>query len=95
MQTKVAVSRSSCRAVFPEQIAQRVAELSTQIGRDYSKIGMPVCIVGILQGAAVFVADLVREIGDRLPVELQYLDIFHTGPHSRFPFPLRESLCCS
>ena len=41
-------------------IAQRVSELGEQISRDYR--GEKLLLVGVLKGAAVFLADLVRAI---------------------------------
>ncbi len=43
-----------------EQIARRVRELAAQISADYA--GRPLLIVGILKGAWIFLADLVREL---------------------------------
>jgi len=43
-----------------QQIAQKVKELGVQITRDYA--GQSVILVGVLKGAAVFLADLAREI---------------------------------
>jgi hypoxanthine phosphoribosyltransferase len=43
-----------------QQIAQKVKELGAQISRDYA--GQSVILVGVLKGAAVFLADLAREI---------------------------------
>jgi len=43
-----------------EQIRHRVAELGRQIDRDYA--GEKVVLVGVLKGAAIFLADLARSI---------------------------------
>ncbi len=43
-----------------EQIAARVAELGSQITRDFA--GEPVVLVGVLKGAAIFLGDLARQI---------------------------------
>jgi hypoxanthine phosphoribosyltransferase len=43
-----------------EQIAQRIAELGRQIDIDFA--GQSVVLVGVLKGAAVFLADLARSI---------------------------------
>ncbi|MHB1794649.1 MAG: hypoxanthine phosphoribosyltransferase [Acidobacteriaceae bacterium] len=42
------------------QIQQRVSELGTEISRDFA--GRKVVLVGVLKGAAPFVADLVRAV---------------------------------
>jgi hypoxanthine phosphoribosyltransferase len=43
-----------------EQIATRVAEIGAQISHDFA--GQSVLLVGVLKGAAVFLADLARSI---------------------------------
>ena len=43
-----------------EEIATRVAELGAQISRDF--VGEAVLLVGVLKGAAIFLADLARSI---------------------------------
>ena len=43
-----------------EQIQQRVNELGAEISRDFA--GQRIMLVGVLKGAAIFVADLVRAI---------------------------------
>jgi hypoxanthine phosphoribosyltransferase len=43
-----------------EQIAERVAELATQISRDFA--GQSVIFIGVLKGAAIFLSDLAREV---------------------------------
>jgi hypoxanthine phosphoribosyltransferase len=42
------------------QIAERVAEIGKQIDRDYA--GQSVVLLGVLKGAAIFLADLARNI---------------------------------
>lgn len=43
-----------------EQITKRVAELGADITRDFK--GEPVMLVGVLKGAAIFLADLSRQL---------------------------------
>lgn len=43
-----------------EEIRKRVAELGTEITRDFA--GEPVILVGVLKGSAIFLADLARQI---------------------------------
>jgi hypoxanthine phosphoribosyltransferase len=43
-----------------DQIARRVAEMGRQIDRDY--VGEKIVLVGVLKGAAIFLADLARSI---------------------------------
>ena len=46
--------------VSREAIAQRVAELGEEIGRDYA--GRDLVMVGVLKGVFIFMADLVRAL---------------------------------
>ena len=60
------------RVLFTEEeIAARVAELGEQISKDYKDIDSPLLTVGILNGALVFFADLVRKIS--IPVQFDTL----------------------
>jgi len=43
-------------------IQSRVTELGAQIGRDYAGADDPLLLLGVLKGAAVFLADLARAI---------------------------------
>ena len=51
-QLKVLISR--------QDVAKRVAELGAQITKDFE--GQAVILVGVLKGAAIFLADLARHI---------------------------------
>ena len=49
------------RVLIPRQdVAKRVGELGAQISKDYA--GQSVNLVGVLKGAAIFLADLARQI---------------------------------
>lgn len=64
----------------PEQIAQRVNELGEQITADYAPLidaGDQIIMVGILRGAAIFMADLARAV--KLPVEMDYMCVSSYG----------------
>lgn len=50
-----------------KKIAARVKELGAQITKDYK--GEPIVVVGVLKGAFIFLADLVRAIDAPLSVE--------------------------
>ena len=52
-----------------ETIAAKVAELGQQIAKDYE--GKDVVVVGILNGAAVFFTDLIRQI--KLPINIDFI----------------------
>ena len=56
-------------------IAQRVKELGAEITRDYK--GAQLMVVGILNGAFIFMADLVREI--RLEMEIDFIRVGSYG----------------
>jgi hypoxanthine phosphoribosyltransferase len=52
---------SELKVLIPRQdVAKRVAELGAQITKDYA--GQSVNLVGVLKGAAIFLADLARQI---------------------------------
>ncbi|NPV26133.1 MAG: hypoxanthine phosphoribosyltransferase [Firmicutes bacterium] len=61
--------------ITTEQIKQRVKEMGKEITRDYAD--RELLIVGILKGAFVFMADLVREI--TIPVALDFMDVSSYG----------------
>jgi len=61
-----------------ETIARRVRELAAQISADYR--GRPLRLVGILKGAWVFLADLVRELP--LEVTVDFISIESYGDNS-------------
>ena len=58
-----------------DDIARRVAELGAQITADYA--GRTPLLVGVLKGAFVFMADVVRAID--LPVEVDFMAISSYG----------------
>lgn len=58
-----------------EQIKERVKELGSQISRDFA--GEELLVVGILKGAFVFLADLIRHI--EIPVRVDFMDLSSYG----------------
>ncbi len=62
-----------------EQIRGRVAEMGDQIGADYGD--EPVLLIAVLRGAALFVADLAREITS--PVELDFMAVSSYGSSTK------------
>lgn len=60
-----------------EQIAARVKELGAQITNDYEDADGDLVLVGILKGAVVFFADLIREID--LPLSMDFMAISSYG----------------
>jgi hypoxanthine phosphoribosyltransferase len=62
-----------------EQIAERVRELGAEISRDYA--GRTVLLVGVLRGAALFMADLARAIST--PVEIDFMAVSSYGSSTK------------
>lgn len=67
-----------------EQLSQRVHEMGKQIEHDYAglvakdaKPGESLLVISVLRGAAIFMADLVREID--LPLEMDYMAVSSYG----------------
>jgi len=58
-----------------QQIGQRVAELGATITRDFRD--EPVVFVGVLKGAAIFLADLAREV--RLDATFDFISVSSYG----------------
>jgi hypoxanthine phosphoribosyltransferase len=58
-----------------EDVARRVAELARDVSRDY--IGKRPVLVGVLKGAWVFLADLVRQLS--IPVRVDFLKVSSYG----------------
>lgn len=62
--------------IFTEdQVRARIAELGAEISSDYGD--RPVLLIAVLRGAALFVADLSREITS--PVELDFMAVSSYG----------------
>jgi hypoxanthine phosphoribosyltransferase len=58
-----------------QEIEARVAQLGAQISADYA--GKEVLVVGILKGAFVFCADLIRQMD--LPVQMDFMAVSSYG----------------
>jgi hypoxanthine phosphoribosyltransferase len=58
-----------------EQLQARVAELGTEITRDYA--GGELFLMGVLKGAVFFLADLMRHV--ELPCELDFMAVSSYG----------------
>ncbi|HEY3417175.1 MAG TPA: hypoxanthine phosphoribosyltransferase [Armatimonadota bacterium] len=61
-----------------EEIAQRVADLGAQISADYE--GKAIVLVGVLNGAVVFLSDLMRQI--TVPVSMDLVAISSYGSYT-------------
>lgn len=58
-----------------EEITKRVHELGASISRDYE--GLDLLMVGILKGAIIFMADLIRAVD--IPVEIDFMAVSSYG----------------
>ena len=65
--------------ITEQQIRRRVKQLGKQISKDFE--GKELVLVGILKGAAIFLADLVREI--TIPVDYDFVAISSYGADTR------------
>jgi len=72
------LSRNLKPLISAQQIQQRIRELAAEIRRDYAD-KRPV-LVGVLKGAFMFLADLVRELG--FPVECDFIKISSYGQNT-------------
>ena len=61
-----------------EQIARRVEELGEEISRDYD--GKDIVLVGVLNGAVAFLADLMRRI--TVPLSIDFVAISSYGSYT-------------
>ena len=64
--------------VSPEQLQQRIAELGEEVSRDYADRDL--FMVGVLKGAVVFIADLMREL--TVPCEVDFMAVSSYGSHT-------------
>ena len=65
--------------ISEEQVHERVRELGAEISRDYE--GRQLLLVAVLRGAALFIADLSREI--TVPVELDFMAVSSYGSSTK------------
>jgi len=56
-------------------LRQRVAELGSELTKDYA--GKNIMVIGILKGAVIFMADLIREI--KLPLRYDFMAVSSYG----------------
>jgi hypoxanthine phosphoribosyltransferase len=61
--------------VSSEDLTRRIAELGAEISRDYE--GRDLVLVGVLKGAVLFIADLMRHL--TVPCELDFMAISSYG----------------
>ncbi len=61
--------------VTREELTRRVSELGAEISRDYE--GRDLVMVGVLKGAVIFIADLLREL--TVPCEIDFMAVSSYG----------------
>jgi hypoxanthine phosphoribosyltransferase len=61
--------------IEPDRLQRRVSELGAEISRDYA--GGDVLLIGILKGAVIFIADLMREL--EVPCEVDFMAVASYG----------------
>ncbi|MDR3280325.1 MAG: hypoxanthine phosphoribosyltransferase [Synergistaceae bacterium] len=60
-----------------DAIQRRVSELAMEIEREYR--GKEIIVTGVLKGAAIFMADLVRRIGPSVDVRMDFIAVSSYG----------------
>lgn len=65
--------------ITEEEISERVRELGKAVARDYT--GLDPLLVGVLKGAVVFLADLIRVID--VPVTVDFIGVSSYGASAR------------
>lgn len=61
--------------ITEEELKAKISELGQQISRDYT--GKDLLLVGVLKGAVVFMADLIRQIS--IPVDVDFMAVSSYG----------------
>jgi hypoxanthine phosphoribosyltransferase len=61
--------------VTAEELRRRIGELGTEISRDYD--GRDLIMIGVLKGAVLFLADLMREL--TVPCEIDFMAVSSYG----------------
>lgn len=61
--------------ISSDQLQQRLDEMADQINRDYQ--GKSIIVVGVLKGAFMFLADLIRRLS--IPVEVDFVRLASYG----------------
>jgi hypoxanthine phosphoribosyltransferase len=61
-----------------DRIQARIAEMGAQISREYQEAERPV-VIGVMKGAIFFLADLVRNIQVRDPLQIEFVRLSSYG----------------
>ncbi len=62
-----------------ERIKERIAEIGAQISADYQ--GEPILMIAVLRGAALFIADLARQV--TTPLEIDFMAVSSYGSSTK------------
>ncbi len=62
------------------EIERRIADIASEIEREYR--GQEVVFTGILKGAAIFLSDLVRAVGESVDVRMDFMAVSSYGDGS-------------
>ena len=73
-----------------DKIQSRIAELGSQINRDYA--GRPLVLIGILKGSFMFMADLVRHLNSPVRIEFMGTRSYEKGTTSSGQVQLTKDL---
>lgn len=73
-----------------EAISQRVSELAEEIRADYGN--EQILCVGILKGSFLFLADLVRQLGNQVTVDFVQVSSYGSGKSSSGVVQIRKDL---
>ena len=60
-------------------ISLRVEELGMEISKHYAQSDKPLCIIAILKGSFMFLADLVRCLSDKKEYEIEFISASSYG----------------
>lgn len=61
-----------------QQIQKRIEEMGAQISRDYKDLDRPV-VIGVMKGAIIFMADLVRNVEAKHPLQIEFVRLSSYG----------------
>lgn len=86
-------SRPGRVLISRDEIAGRVAELGGAIGRDHA--GRTPLVVGVLRGAVIFLADLIRAIPVPLAIDFMGVSSYGTGTRTSGAVRLTADLSMS
>lgn len=77
--------------ISSEQISQMVKRVAGEINRDYK--GEELIVIGVLTGAFVFMADLVRELD--VPVTVDFMQVSsYVGENSTGELKVKKDISC-